>query len=328
MSANKSLQTVNTQALVGNFTQTELDTLKATIARGTTNEQFALFVQTCVSAGLNPFLNQVFCIVYDGKNGPVMSIQIAVEGIVAIAKKHPEYKGFIASEVRENDHFKANVAKGEVEHEPNMMSPGKTVGAYCIAYRDGMPNILVIVRSDQVEHLVKGRNGQMWKDYFDDMIVKHAIKRAFKRQFGIEVAEDEYIGSGGGDTLQQYEPQRRDITAEAEKIAPEQLPQSSQQQKADGPTPAPHDQQQPDPKIKQARAQMSAKFKELGITDKDSMSAYIAQHGKLKGDTPTLAEYNALLKIMDLHIQESKAAADARPDDDDLLDDELFDAIK
>ncbi|BFH15871.1 hypothetical protein J6TS7_23270 [Paenibacillus dendritiformis] len=96
MSKSTAVQ-INTQAVVGGFSQSELDTLKSTIARGTTDEQFALFVQTCARSGLNPFLNQIYCIVYNGKNGPVMSIQIAVEGVVALAKKHPQYKGFIAA---------------------------------------------------------------------------------------------------------------------------------------------------------------------------------------------------------------------------------------
>ena len=57
----------NTQAVVGSFTQSELDTIKGTIALGTSDEQFALFVQTCVNSGLNPFLNHIYCIVYNTK---------------------------------------------------------------------------------------------------------------------------------------------------------------------------------------------------------------------------------------------------------------------
>ncbi|RAV18858.1 RecT family recombinase [Paenibacillus contaminans] len=308
--SNQALQTMNTQSVVSSFSQTELDTLKATIARGTTNEQFALFVQTCARSGLNPFLNQIHCIVYNSeKHGPQMSIQIAVEGIVALAKRHPQYKGFVAAEIRKNDHFKAKMHSGEIEHEPDVMNPGETIGAYCVAYRDDAPNMLVIVRRDQVEHLLKGRNSQMWKDYFDDMIVKHAIKRAFKRQFGIEVAEDEQIGAA--DNIPAYEPPaRRDITAEANAAsAAEQL---------QPPPPKPEDEEAK--KMADARKQMSAKFKQLGITDTEKMSEYIAVNCKMKGDKPTLAEMLGLLKIMDMHIEEKKAAAG---NDDNLPDDPL-----
>ncbi|MEK5477545.1 RecT family recombinase [Paenibacillus sp. FSL R5-0407] len=300
---NTQLQAINEEvAVVGSYTQKHLDTLKSTIAKGTSNEQFALFVQTCVRTGLDPFLNQIYCIVYNGKDGPVMSMQIAVEGIVALAKKHPQYKGFIASEIRQNDHFKAKMHTGEVEHEPDVMNPGETIGAYCIAYREDAPNIMVIVRRDQVEHLLKGRNAQMWKDYFDDMIVKHAIKRAFKRQYGIEVSEDEFGTAPGSTATPETEPARRDITDEANaagtppKDEPKQTPQADDTDE-----------------IKKCRAEMKRKFVTLGITTPEGMDEYIQNHGKIKGEKPTLPEYKALLKVMDLHIAEKQAADDALP---------------
>jgi recombination protein RecT len=308
----KSLQTIDTQAVVGNFTQSELDTLKATIAKGTTNEQFALFVQTCVRSGLNPFLNQIFCIVYNGKDGPVMSIQIAVEGIVALAKRHPQYKGFIASEVKENDEFEIDVVTGEPKHRITTMQRGQTVGAYCVAYREGAPNIAVIVTRDQVEHFLKSsipNQQKMWRDYFDDMIVKHAIKRAFKRQFGIEIAEDEYVPSGP--QVESYERVRKDITNEANATT---LHQEQQ-------TPALNDGEAE--LIEKAKAEMKAKLKQLGITGKKAIDQYISSRVTFKGETPTLAELQGLLKIMDLEIQQMKAAEDDKLEDELFSDDEL-----
>ncbi|WP_019536556.1 RecT family recombinase [Paenibacillus ginsengihumi] len=302
---SKQLANIDTQAVVGSFTQAELDTLKATIARGTTNEQFALFVQTCVRSGLNPFLNQIYCIVYNGKDGPVMSIQIAVEGIVALAKRHPQYKGFIASEVKENDEFEIDVVSGEPKHRITTMQRGQTVGAYCVAYREGAPNIAVIITRDQVDHLVKGRNGQMWKDYFDDMIVKHAVKRAFKRQFGIEVAEDEY-GTAGAEIPAYEPPTRRDITDEVNVTsgqAQESMSQESQQDDEAA-------------KMANLRQQMNAKFKQLGIAGKEAKAAYIAEKGVVKGETPTLQELTKLIKLMDVDIAKRQAQAA----DDDLLE--------
>lgn len=299
MTQSTAVQTLNTNAIVGSFTQSELDTLKATIARGTTNEQFALFVQTCARSGLNPFLNQIHCIVYNSeKYGPQMSIQIAVEGIVALGKRHPQYKGFIASEVKENDEFEIDIVTGEPKHRITTMQRGKTIGAYCVAYRDGAPNIAVVITNDQVEHLLKSRNAQMWKDYFDDMITKHAIKRAFKRQFGIEVAEDEYTQPGGMDSMPEYPTQRKDITPQAEVI-------EAPKQPAEDPEVT---------KLREARAEMKTKFAQLGITGPADMAAYIEQHAKPKGDKPTLAEITGLLKIMDMHIAE-KQAQDASEDD-------------
>lgn len=293
MSTSTAVQNINTQAVVGSFTQSELDTLKSTIAKGTSNEQFALFVQTCARSGLNPFLNQIYCIVYDGKHGPVMSIQIAVEGIVALAKKNPQYKGFIASEVRVNDEFEIDMVSGEPKHRITSMQRGETVGAYCVAYREGAPNISVIVTKDQVDHLTKGRNGQMWKDYFDDMIVKHAIKRAFKRQFGIEVAEDEYVQPNSIDNTPSYEPARKDITADVENKPQIEAPLESKPLGEDA-------------EIKKIRKEISAAFKKLGITTDKAMTEYTMARMKQKGDKPTLQELTGLLKVMKFDIEEKQ----------------------
>lgn len=298
--SNTQLQAVTEDIVVGNYTQKHLDTIKSTIAKGTSNEQFQLFIQTCVRTGLDPFLNQIYCIVYNGKDGPVMSMQIAVEGIVALAKKHHQYKGFIASEVKEKDEFEIDMVTGEPKHRIVSMQRGQTVGAYCVAYREGAPNIAVIITQDQVEHLLKGRNGQMWKDYFDDMIVKHAIKRAFKRQYGIEVSEDEFGTSGPTvDTVPPYE--RKDITPEPEKTVTETPKQST-------------DEDNEADRNKALKAQMKANYKKLSITDRDAMGLHMQEFCKMKGDSPTEAEIKAYLKIMELQIQEKQAAERANDD--------------
>lgn len=292
--SNTQLQAVSDELIVGNFTQKHLDIIKSTIAKGTSNEQLQLFIQTCVRTGLDPFLNQIYCIVYNGKDGPVMSMQIAVEGIVALAKKHPQYKGFIASEVKEADEFEIDMVTGEPKHRIVSMTRGQTVGAYCVAYREGAPNIAVIITRDQVEHLLKGRNSQMWKDYFDDMIVKHAIKRAFKRQYGIEVSEDEFGTAGpSADTVQPYD--RKDVTPEPEPTKPDQPePDAAKPTQTD-----------------KLRAEMKLKYKKLGITSKEAIAAHMQQYCTMKGDTPTDAELKAYLKILDMQIQEKQAAEQA-----------------
>ncbi|ACT00257.1 RecT family recombinase [Paenibacillus sp. JDR-2] len=292
---NKAVQAIDTQALVGNFNQTELETLKATIAKGTTNEQFALFVQTCARSGLNPFLNQIYCIVYNGKDGPVMSIQIAVEGIVSLAKRHPQYGGFIASEVKEHDEFEIDVVSGVPVHKITSLQRGKTIGAYCVAYRTDAPNIAVIITNDQVDHLLKGRNGQMWKDYFDDMIVKHAIKRAFKRQYGIEVAEDESVGPETAASPSPYE--RRDITSEVNATA----------------EPAPAIEAPPAAQANEiaiVKADIVRAFRKLGVDNKEDQQRILATEYKAKGDAHTLAELKGIHKALLLKIEEMDAAGD------------------
>ncbi|WP_028609752.1 RecT family recombinase [Paenibacillus harenae] len=308
----KQIAAVNTQALVGSFTQTELETLKGTIARGTSDEQFALFVQTCASSGLNPFLNQIYCITYNGKNGPVMSIQIAVEGIVALAKKNPNYKGFIASEVKENDEFEIDVVTGEPLHKIKTLVRGKTIGAYCVAYRTDAPNIAVIITNDQVDHLLKGRNGDMWKDFYDDMIVKHAIKRAFKRQFGIEVAENE---ADHGETAANTAPyERRDITADVDtermRLEPEQLAEYDANKMKEIESEAVTTAASQVNEMVIVQGEIVRAFRTLGVTKKEDQTAEIAMRFPPKKDKHTLAELKGILKTLQLEVDEMNDGLD------------------
>lgn len=79
------------------FTQTQLDLLKTTIAKGTTDEQFALFCEVAQRTGLNPFAKQIYAVMRNTKDGdkwvPTMTIQTGVDGYRLIAQRTGEYAG-------------------------------------------------------------------------------------------------------------------------------------------------------------------------------------------------------------------------------------------
>ncbi|PDZ03919.1 hypothetical protein CON03_20630 [Bacillus cereus] len=202
----------NTQAVVGSFTQSELDTLKGTIAAGTSNEQFALFVQTCVNSELNPFLNHIFCIVYGGK----MSIQISVEGVLHLARQKNGYKGIDVQTVHENDEFDAersNEGEWIIKNHKVKFPRGQVVGCYAVAQREGFKDVVVLMETNEVDHMKTGNNKHMWNNWYNDMFKKHAMKRAAKLQYGIEINEDESVASNPVEQVDSYQPGARvDIT--------------------------------------------------------------------------------------------------------------------
>jgi recombination protein RecT len=290
MSKQTQLAQVNTQAVVGNFTQAELDTLKATIARGTTNEQFALFVQTCVNSGLNPFLNHIHCIVYNGKEGPTMSIQIAVEGILYLARRTEGYKGIECQLVHENDEFKFNAKTKEITHEIGFPR-GKVVGGYAIAKREGFDDVVVIMEVNEVEHMTKGRNAHMWKEWFNDMFKKHLIKRAAKLQYGIEIAEDEPVSGNALDTTTSYEPRQRiDITHSTNVV------EVNEGEFID-----------PEAETKKRWDEIHAKLQQYGMT-KDDLKQLIVKHFNKKPNELTLQQLVALSKFVDLEYQNKQSS--------------------
>lgn len=280
-----------TEKYFGNFTRKELDTLRSTVAAGTNNEQFALFIQTCINTGLNPFLNQIYCIVYDGKYGPKMSVQVSVEGIMSLARKQSDFDGFIADVVKENDEFEADVSAGEVTHKVKTMIRGKTLGAYCLAKRKDAPNILTIVTIDEVEHMKNGRNKDMWNNWFDDMLRKHTIKRAFKLQYGIEITENEPVSSSPINSIPDY------TTRKTVDITPETQTESAKEEK-------------PDPKkiLEEKWSEARKRAYELGLLTDTQHNEYFEQKTGKKLTEIKIADLTGLLKIMDMEIKQKEAA--------------------
>lgn len=200
----EAIQSIYNDKIVGNFTKNELDTLRNTIAKGTNNDEFRLFVQTCVNMKLNPFLNHIHCMVYDGKNGRQISIQISSEGVLSIARRSEGYKGVDAQVVHENDEFEIDLATKKIIKHTIGFPRGRVVGGYAIARKDGFEDKIMLMDVAEVEHMKKGRNSNMWNTWFIDMFKKHMLKRVAKEQFGIDLTEEE-VQSSPMDTVDSFQ---------------------------------------------------------------------------------------------------------------------------
>src|SRR4051812_5452214 len=80
-------------AINGGFTREQLDLLKRTVAEGTSDDEFALFLEVSKASGLNPFQRQVYAIMRDTYNPktkqkePKMTIQTGIDGYRLIAAR-------------------------------------------------------------------------------------------------------------------------------------------------------------------------------------------------------------------------------------------------
>lgn len=75
------------------ITREQIELLKRTVAQGTSDDEFAMFMQHCRRTGLDPFLRQVHAVKrYDSEQERyVMSIQTGIDGFRLIAERTQKY---------------------------------------------------------------------------------------------------------------------------------------------------------------------------------------------------------------------------------------------
>ena len=76
-------------AVASNMTREQVDLLKRTVADGTTDDEFALFMHTATRLELDPFTKQIYAIKRKGK----MTIQVGIDGFRATAENTGEADG-------------------------------------------------------------------------------------------------------------------------------------------------------------------------------------------------------------------------------------------
>ena len=150
-------------------------TMRETVAKGATDEEFKLFCAIAQSTGLNPFLKQIWFIkpnAYTNNKGvrvvPPAQIMTGIDGYRAIANTHPAYDGTIIKTARD--------------------SAGKIISCYVEVHRKDR-KLPATAEVFFCEYYKPGFNGKesIWDKNGSVMIEKVAESLAMRRSFPLEV---------------------------------------------------------------------------------------------------------------------------------------------
>lgn len=153
-----------------------IETIKATVAKGATDEELMMFLSIANQKGLNPLLKEIWFVKMNGES----VIMTSRDGLKKLAERQPNYKKCQSVAVHSNDEFEMEWVMGEImniTHKFKQNDRGEIIGAYAVLKTTDFDNYATYV--DFKEYYQK--NKPIWRNYPSAMIRKVAESDVYKR---------------------------------------------------------------------------------------------------------------------------------------------------